>query len=52
MIENGWDVHLLRRLVGDNKLEEILSYLGQQKEGVDMLVWTPNLNGGFSSKSA
>lgn len=51
MIKNGWDVVLLRSLVGDRKLKEILDCLGECKEGADLLVWTPNLNSEFSSKS-
>lgn len=51
-IENGWDVDLLRNLVGESKLEAILDCLGGSKQGADMLVWKPNLNGKFSTKSA
>ncbi|XP_042950164.1 uncharacterized protein LOC122282278 [Carya illinoinensis] len=51
-IQNGWDVDLLKELVGESKLEEILDGLGENKEGVDVLIWKPTLNGKFSSKSA
>ncbi|XP_042964656.1 uncharacterized protein LOC122298876 [Carya illinoinensis] len=50
--QNGWDVDLLHRLVGATKMEEILNCLGEQKEGGDLLIWKPTLNGVFSSKSA
>lgn len=32
-INNGWDVDLLRSLVGENKLEEILNCIGGTKKG-------------------
>lgn len=51
-MNNGWDVGLLRCLVGENKLEEILESLGEHKEGVDLLIWKPNDIGVFSTKSA
>ncbi|XP_035546099.1 uncharacterized protein LOC118348474 [Juglans regia] len=51
-IQNGWDVDLLKDLVGESKLEEILDGLGEHKEGAYVLIWKPNLNGDFSSKSA
>ncbi|KAG2696272.1 hypothetical protein I3760_07G050900 [Carya illinoinensis] len=51
-LQNGWDVDLLHRLVGATKMEEILNCLGEQKEGGDLLIWKPTLNGVFSSKSA
>lgn len=51
-LEDGWDVDLIRALVGDNKMEEILGYLGAHKEGTDLLIWEPNLNGDSMSKSA
>ncbi|XP_042969076.1 uncharacterized protein LOC122301760 [Carya illinoinensis] len=51
-LQHGWDVDLLYHLVGEVKMEEILNCLGEQKEGGDLLIWKPNLNGVFSSKSA
>ncbi|XP_042944790.1 uncharacterized protein LOC122278671 [Carya illinoinensis] len=51
-IQNGWDVDLLVNLVGETKAEEILNSLGAHKEGTDVLIWKPALNGVFSSKSA
>lgn len=43
-IHNGWDVELLRRLVGESKLEEILTSLGELKDGEDILIWKPSLD--------
>ncbi|XP_042962665.1 uncharacterized protein LOC122296936 [Carya illinoinensis] len=40
-----------RGLVGESKMEEVLNCLGEQKYGNDLLIWKPNLNGEFSSKS-
>lgn len=51
-LQDGWDVDLLRRLVGENKLEEILNCLGEHKEGADLLIWKLNTSGEFTSKSA
>ncbi|XP_040990910.1 uncharacterized protein LOC121238132 [Juglans microcarpa x Juglans regia] len=51
-IHNGWDVDLLKRLVGESKLEEILTSLGEQKDGADILIWKPSLDGNFCSKLA
>ncbi|KAF5443041.1 hypothetical protein F2P56_035636 [Juglans regia] len=51
-IYNGWDVDLLRRLVGESKLEAILTSFGDHKDGVDILIWKPSLDGIFSLKLA
>lgn len=50
-IENGWDVELLRSLVGVSKAEEMLSFLASRREGKDVLVWMKNMDGTFSTKS-
>lgn len=49
---DGWDVDLIRAMVGENKMEEVLECLGAHKEGADLLIWKPNPSGEFTSKSA
>lgn len=50
--QNSWDIELLKNMVGDNKLEEVLECLGTVKEGDNLLIWKPNGDGNFTSKSA
>ncbi|XP_042946137.1 uncharacterized protein LOC122279516 [Carya illinoinensis] len=49
---NGWNVELFDRLVGMEKLEQILEELGRVKQGKDTLIWLPNAHGNFSPHSA
>ncbi|KAF5452775.1 hypothetical protein F2P56_027742 [Juglans regia] len=51
-IENGWDISLLERLVGQQKANDIYQFLARRKEGQDVLVWLKEKNGNFSTKSA
>lgn len=51
-INNGWDIRIVRNLVGDSNLEEIIEGLGKYRSSADTLIWKPNVDGGFSLKSA
>ncbi|KAG2724529.1 hypothetical protein I3760_01G021900 [Carya illinoinensis] len=51
-ISNGWEIEVLERLVGLQKMKEIFSFLGAHKFGQDLLVLIPNKDGCFSTKSA
>lgn len=47
-----WDVDLLKELVGVTKTEEILMSSIKKKEGSDVFVWKPFIDGKFSTASA
>lgn len=51
-MESGWDVSLLQRLVGERHSAVILHTLCNAKVGEDILVWTGNSDGKFSTHSA
>ncbi|KAF5446730.1 hypothetical protein F2P56_032333 [Juglans regia] len=51
-IENGWDIPLLERLVGQQKANDVYQFLARRNEGQDVLVWMKENNGSFSTKSA
>lgn len=50
--DDGSDVELLERLVGEAKANKICNALSSQKNDNDLLVWMENKEGSFSSKSA
>ncbi|KAG2685838.1 hypothetical protein I3760_10G144400 [Carya illinoinensis] len=49
---NEWDIQLLERLVGVQKTEELIEELGKPRQGKDLLVWTPVIDGHFTTRSA
>ncbi|XP_040996008.1 uncharacterized protein LOC121242180 [Juglans microcarpa x Juglans regia] len=51
-LEAGWDTQLVRSLVGDGKVEQVMQVLNKCRQGADLLVWSENADGKFSSKSA
>ncbi|KAF5446820.1 hypothetical protein F2P56_032419 [Juglans regia] len=51
-IENGWDVDMLSRLLGEELAEKVLEVLSKSREWADLLVWPENKDGKFSTKSA
>ncbi|XP_035549712.1 uncharacterized protein LOC118349411 [Juglans regia] len=51
-LNNGWDVDFIRQLVGPDQIDEILEDLCKAKPGMDVLIWSKNDNGLFSTKSA
>ncbi|XP_042964017.1 uncharacterized protein LOC122298309 [Carya illinoinensis] len=51
-IDNGWDITLLERLVGQHKALELFQFLATRKDGQDILIWMKDNNGNFSTKSA
>ncbi|KAF5450402.1 hypothetical protein F2P56_030760 [Juglans regia] len=48
----GWNMEFFSQLVGHHKAEELILKLGRVKSGKDMLIWLPNADGHFSTKSA
>ncbi|XP_035541522.1 uncharacterized protein LOC118344586 [Juglans regia] len=51
-IDNGWDIPLLERAVGQQKALELYHFLATRKDGQDVLIWVNDKNGNFSTKSA
>lgn len=51
-MDNEWDVQLLKHLVGVDKMEEIIEALGNPLKGHDLLIWTPTIDGKFTSRNA
>ncbi|XP_035540253.1 uncharacterized protein LOC118344233 [Juglans regia] len=51
-VESGWDVSLIQRLIGERHSVVILRTLCNAKVGEDILVWTGNSDGKFSTHNA
>ncbi|KAF5447260.1 hypothetical protein F2P56_032827, partial [Juglans regia] len=49
---DGWNIELFQRLVGIEKTDVLLEKLGNVKVGDDVLIWLPNGDGKFSTRSA
>lgn len=49
-LQNGWDVNLIKHLMGKSTAEEILDSMGEHKEGANFLIGKSSLNSMFSSK--
>ncbi|KAK3188861.1 hypothetical protein Dsin_028422 [Dipteronia sinensis] len=52
VINNAWDVKKLQRLLGLNKAEEVIEKVGTLRTSEDVLLWLPEKNGFFNTKSA
>lgn len=50
--ETGWDVEKLEQLVGADMASEIMGKVSSRIAGNDILIWKPNVQCIFSSKSA
>lgn len=50
--EYGWNVDPFDRLVGLEQPEIFLEELGSIKQGKNILIWLPNAQGNFSTRSA
>lgn len=50
--EYGWNVDPFDRLVGLEQSEIFLEELGSIKQGKNILIWLPNAQGNFSTRSA
>ncbi|XP_041009391.1 uncharacterized protein LOC121253444 [Juglans microcarpa x Juglans regia] len=48
---NSWDVDFILQRVGPENLDGILEDISKTKPGLDVLIWTNNDNGLFSTKS-
>ncbi|XP_042956337.1 uncharacterized protein LOC122292170 [Carya illinoinensis] len=46
-LDNGWDIPLLERLVGQQKALELYQFLAMRKDGQDILIWLRDNNGNF-----
>ncbi|KAF8389248.1 hypothetical protein HHK36_025941 [Tetracentron sinense] len=51
-INNVWDVENLQMLLGLNKAEEVIERVGYLRSSSDILLWLPEKNGCFTTKSA
>ncbi|KAK1549213.1 hypothetical protein Q3G72_006683 [Acer saccharum] len=52
VLDNVWDVEELQRLLGLEKADKVMGRVGKFRNSKDVLLWIPEKNGCFSSKSA
>lgn len=50
--QTRWDINRLRSLVTVNWVEKILEWKGKLRDGGDIRIWQPKLDGLFSTNSA
>ncbi|TXG48152.1 hypothetical protein EZV62_027446 [Acer yangbiense] len=52
VINNVWDVEELQRLLGLEKADEVMGRVGKFRNSKDVMLWIPEKNGCFNTKSA
>ncbi|KAK1549384.1 hypothetical protein Q3G72_001215 [Acer saccharum] len=52
VIDNVWDVEELQRLLGLEKADKVMGRVGKFRNSEDVILWLPEKNGCFNTKSA